>query len=61
MLQALVSGTEDPAVLADMAKGLLRKKLPQLHSALQGRFGAAHSVLVAEILAHLDYKEEAIG
>ncbi len=61
MLQALVSGTEDPAVLADLAKGLLRKKLPQLRSALDGRFGAAHSVLVAEILAHLDYKDEAIG
>jgi hypothetical protein len=39
MLNALVSGTEDPAVLADLAKGQLRKKLPQLRAALSGRFG----------------------
>jgi transposase len=61
MLMALVSGTEDPAVLADLAKGLLRKKLPQLRSALEGRFGPGHAILVAEILAHLDYSDEAIG
>jgi transposase len=61
MLTALVSGTEDPAVLADLAKGLLRKKLPQLRSALEGRFGPAHAILVAEILGQLDYSDEAIG
>jgi len=60
MLTALVSGTEDPEVLADLAKGLLRKKLPQLRSALEGRFGLRHGVLVTEILAHLDYLDEAI-
>lgn len=60
MLMALVAGTDDPAVLADLAKGLLRKKLPQLRSALEGRFGLRHGVLVAEILAHLDYLDEAI-
>ena len=60
MLMALVSGTEDPAVLADLAKGLLRKKLPQLRSALEGRFGPTHAILVAEILAQLDYLDEAI-
>ncbi len=60
MLMALVSGTDDPQVLADLAKGLLRKKLPQLRSALEGRFGLRHGVLVAEILAHLDYLDEAI-
>ncbi len=61
MLGALVSGTDDPAVLADLAKGLLRKKLPQLRRALVGRFGPGHAVLVSEILAHLDYFDEAIG
>jgi transposase len=33
MLEALVAGTRDPAVLADLAKGHLRKKLPQLQQA----------------------------
>ena len=61
MLSALVSGTDDPAVVADLAKGLLRKKLPQLRRALVGHFGPGHAILVSEIIAHLDYFDEAIG
>ena len=38
MLDALVSGTTDPEVLADLARGQLRKKLPALREALEGRF-----------------------
>jgi hypothetical protein len=36
MLDALISGTHDPNVLADLAKGALRKKIPALREALQG-------------------------
>ena len=36
MLNALVSGTTDPVVLADLARGLLRKKIPALREALKG-------------------------
>jgi transposase len=61
MLEALVAGTRDPAVLADLAKGTLRKKLPQLQAALQGRFGAHHALLVGAILGKLDFLEEAIA
>ena len=61
MLAALVEGTRDPAVLADLAKGKLRSKLPALRTALEGRFGPRHAVLVSEILSHLDYLDEAIG
>ncbi len=61
MLGALVEGTRDPAVLADLAKGRLRAKLPLLRSALEGRFGARHGILVSEILSHLDYLDEAMG
>ena len=61
MLEALVAGTRDPAVLADLAKGALRKKLPQLRAALHGRFSAHHALLVATILAKLDFLEEAIA
>jgi hypothetical protein len=35
MLDALVAGTTDPAVLADLAKGKLRQKLPALREALE--------------------------
>ena len=40
MLDALVAGTTDPEVLADLARGKLRQKLPALREALQGRFDA---------------------
>src|SRR4249920_2902744 len=42
MLDALCQGTTDPAVLAELAKGKLRKKLPALREALEGRFDAEH-------------------
>jgi len=38
MLAALVQGTTDPAVLADLARGRLRGKLPALRQALANRF-----------------------
>ncbi|MHB8690937.1 MAG: IS110 family RNA-guided transposase [Solirubrobacteraceae bacterium] len=60
MLDALVSGTTDPTVLADLAKGRLRVKIPALREALEGRFDAEHSLIVSQILAHIDFLDEAI-
>jgi transposase len=59
MLMALVAGTTDPALLADLARGQLRKKLPELRRALTGRFGSHHRFMVSRLLADLDYVEEA--
>lgn len=61
MLAALVEGGRDPDALAMLAKGTLRKKIPLLRQALNGRFSAHHALLVGEILAKLDYLDEAIG
>src|SRR6266511_251909 len=62
MLEALVAGTHDPEVLAELAKGRLRRKLPALREALEGRFrGEHHGLLVAQILAHIDYLDETIA
>jgi transposase len=60
MLAALVRGTADPQVLADLAQGRLRKKIPALREALNGRFTAHHALLVSEILGKLDYLDEVI-
>ena len=60
MLEALISGKSDPRVLADLARGKLRKKLPLLREALHGRFRAHHQFLLAQILSHLDFLDEAI-
>jgi transposase len=60
MLDALTQGTRDPDVLADLARGALRRKLPALRQALTGRFRPHHAFLVSQVLAHLDYLDEVI-
>ena len=60
MLDALVSGTTDPEILADLARGKLRQKMPALREALVGRFADEHALIVGQILAHIDFLDEAI-
>jgi transposase len=60
MLDALVSGTTDADVLADLARGKLRAKIPALREALEGRFEAHHTIVIGAILAHLDFLDEQI-
>jgi transposase len=60
MLDALVAGTTDPAVLAELAQGKLRKKIPALKEALVGYFDRQHALIVSAILAHLDVLDEQI-
>lgn len=60
MLDALVAGTTDPVVLAELAQGKLRQKLPALREALEGRFDAEHGIVVGAILAHIDFLDEQI-
>jgi len=55
MLQGLIGGTHDPEILAELARGRLRKKLPALRKALAGWFSPTHRALVSELLAHLEY------
>lgn len=55
MLDAIVAGEDDPGVLAELARANLRKKLPELRRALEGRVQPHHRVLLAEIRGHIDY------
>ena len=43
MIDALIAGEHDTTVLAEMAKGRLRSKIPQLQDALAGRFNEHHA------------------
>jgi transposase len=61
MLAALVDGATDTAAMADLAKGRLRGKIPQLEQALGGRFGPHQRFMVAEQLVHLDFLDAAIA
>ena len=61
MLAALLGGEADPAALAELARGRLRAKLPALRQALDGRVQPHHRVLLGQLLAHIDFLEEAIA
>ena len=61
MLDALISGTTDPELLAELARGRLRAKLPALREALEGRFDRLHAVWIGAILAHVDFLDEQIA
>jgi transposase len=54
MLQALIDGQDDPAVLAQMAKRKLRAKIPELTEALNGRFKDHHRYMTALYLHRID-------
>ncbi len=55
MVEALIAGERDGAVLAELAKGKLRPKIPALSEALTGHFGTHHAVAADRILDHLDF------
>ncbi len=60
MLDALIEGTTDPRVLAELARGRLRAKLPALRETLEGRFDRLHALWIGAILAHVDFLDEQI-
>nr|MBF6558551.1 IS110 family transposase [Acidimicrobiales bacterium] len=61
MLGALVAGERDPEVLAELAKGVLRRKIPALRQALRGRFRDHHALLIGLSLEHTAHLEAAIA
>lgn len=61
MLDLLVAGQTDPAVLAQCARGRMKEKIPQLERALAGSFGPHQRFLVARHLAHIDFLDQAIA
>jgi transposase len=61
MLAALVEGSADAAVMAELAQGRLRTKRAALARALSGRMRAHHRTLVAMHLSHVDFLDEQIA
>ena len=54
MMAALVAGERDPFILAAMARTAMRKKIPELRQAFEGRFSEHHAFLLSRMLAHVD-------
>jgi transposase len=55
MIEALQRGEDDPAQLAELARGRLRAKIPQLRVALEGMVRDHHRYLLKLVLEQLDY------
>jgi transposase len=61
ILEALLSGVTDLEQLAELSKGKMRPKIPQLREALQSRFQIEHhGIMVAQLLAHIDTLDAAL-
>ncbi|HKV38547.1 MAG TPA: IS110 family transposase [Blastocatellia bacterium] len=58
MLQALAKGNATPQEIAQLAKGLLRKKIPELEPALEGKLEEHHRFLLELQLRRLQAVEE---
>jgi transposase len=61
MLEALVAGETDPAVLAEQARGQLKSKRPALQEALRGSVGVHQRFLLKQQLGLIDHLEGLIA
>lgn len=60
MLAALIAGERDPEVLADLARGRMRPKIPVLVETLTGHFDDHHAVLCRLMIEQIDHLDTAI-
>jgi transposase len=60
MLSALIAGEREPKALAALARGRLRRKLPQLEMALSGQFTPHHARLIQGALDLIDLLDRQI-
>ena len=61
MIEALIDGERRGPVLAELAKGRMRVKIPDLSMALEGRFGDHHALMCRLHLDHIDHLETMIA
>ena len=61
MIAALCAGERNPDALAELARGRLRKKIPDLRQALHGRFREHHALMIGLCLDHTTHLEAAIA
>ena len=60
-LTAMINGETDPVQLADLAKGRMRRKIPDLAQALTGTFDVDHAQLAKSMLRRLELVELALA
>ena len=57
MLEAIAGGADDPAELAELARGRLREKIPRLRLALAGRVTEHHRFLLRALLDEVGFHD----
>jgi len=60
MLAEIVAGQTDVALVADLARGRMRNKIPELEKALAGIVQPHHRFVLAQQLDHIDFLDEKI-
>lgn len=60
MLTEIAAGQTDPKLMADLARGRMRNKIPELEKALTGLVGPHHRFLLTKQLTHIDFLDEQI-
>jgi len=60
MLEEIAAGQTDAALMANLARGRMRNKIPELEKALIGLVGPHHRFLLVKQLAHIDFLDEQI-
>jgi transposase len=60
MLAEIAAGQTDPVLMAELARGQLRTKIPELEKALTGIVLPHHRFLLVKQLAHIDFLDEQV-
>ncbi len=61
MLEAMIEGDASEKEMAEMAKGRMRSKIPELEKALTGIVSEHHRFILGEQLAHIDFLDGQIA
>lgn len=61
MLDALINGERDPGTLAGLARGTMRRRIPELTEALNGRFAEHHAFICRMHLERIDSLTDWVG
>ena len=61
MIEALINGERDPRVLAELARGVMRRKIGDLTLACAGRFSTQHALMCTLHLEHIDHLSDMVA
>jgi transposase len=61
MLEQLADGEHDPMKLARLARGRMKRKIPQLQLALEGAFQDHHRFMLRQLLTHLEHLDQQVA